>query len=93
MLNSVDTSNFFQNNNFFEKNYKSLALVLVNWKRNLSIGEKPFNWRETFRLERNLSIGEKPFDWRETFLIEKNFPNGGKVFQMEKNLLNGEIPF
>ena len=25
-------------------------------------GEKPFEWRETFRLERNLSIGEKPFD-------------------------------
>ena len=25
MLNSIDTSIFFQNNNFFEKNYKSLG--------------------------------------------------------------------
>ena len=43
-------------------------------------GEKPFEWRETFRLERNLSIGEKPFDWRETFRLKRNLSIEEKPF-------------
>ena len=75
MLNSADTSDFFQNNHFFEKNYKSLGLVLVNGKMKF-LDE---DWGETF-----CSVPVGDFIWLNslyglTFRMERN-PFNGEAF-------------